>query len=57
MKPGRKTLEPKDVQFKVRVTEDDMAMINYCSKTTHKSKSEIVRQLIREEYQKVKEKE
>lgn len=56
-KPGKRTDEPKIFQTKIRMSEEDVSILDYCSKVTGRTKADIVREGIREVYKKLKEKE
>lgn len=50
---GRPTDEPKTHQQRIRMSDKDIEMLEYCCKATGKSKAEIIREGIREVYQKL----
>lgn len=56
MKPriGRPTAAPKTHETRVRMSDEDVAMLEYCAKTTGKSKSDIIREGIKEVYNRIK---
>lgn len=51
---GRPTAEPKTLNTRVRLSEEDVNRLEYCSKETGQSKAEIIRQGIKEVYEKIK---
>lgn len=51
---GRPTDDPKILNTRVRLSEDDIAMLEYCCEKTGKKKSEIIREGIRKVYEKLK---
>lgn len=51
---GRPTTNPKTKETRIRMSEEDVAMLEYCVKATGKSKSDIIREGIKEIYVKVK---
>ena len=51
---GRPTDNPKEKVFPVRLSEEDVKMLEYCAKVTGKPKAEIIRMGIREVYAKIK---
>ncbi len=48
---GRPTDDPKILNTRVRLSEDDIAMLEYCCEKTGKKKSEIIREGIRKVYE------
>lgn len=52
-KMGRPTNDPKKHETRIRMSDEDVRILNECSKTTGLSKSEIIRQGIREVYIKI----
>lgn len=52
---GRPTDDPKRHDTRIRMSDEDVVMLNYCAKMTGKSKSDIIREGIREVYKKVKQ--
>lgn len=50
---GRPTDDPKDLSTRIRMSANDIEMLEYCCKATGKSKAEIIREGIREVYQKL----
>ena len=53
---GRPTDEPKILNTRIRLSKDDVSMLEYCAQITGKTKSEIIRQGIKEVYHNLKEK-
>ena len=51
---GRPTDDPKHSTVKIRVSDDDIKRLDFISEKTGLSKSEILRQGIREIYEKLK---
>jgi predicted DNA-binding protein len=51
---GRPTDNPKKHETRIRMSDEDVAMLEYCAKATGKSKSDIIREGIREVYNKIK---
>ena len=51
---GRPTDDPKTLIFRARISEEDMRRLEYCVKATGMTKSEIIRQGIREVYARLK---
>lgn len=51
------TDDPKIFQTKIRMSEEDITILDYCAKSTGKTKADIVREGIREVYKKLQEKE
>lgn len=51
---GRPTDTPKKHETRIRMSDEDVAMLEYCAKATGKSKSDIIREGIREVYNKIK---
>lgn len=47
---GRPTDEPKTNQQRIRLSDKDMEMLNYCCEVTGKTKADIIREGIREIY-------
>ncbi len=56
-KPGKRTDDPKIFQTKIRMSEEDVLILNYCAEVTGKTKADIVREGIRKIYWELKEKE
>lgn len=50
---GRPTTDPKVLNTRVRLSEEDIAMLEYCAEKTGKTKSEIIRKGIRLVYESV----
>lgn len=53
-KMGRPTDNPKKHETRVRMSDEDVEMLEYCVKHTNKTKSDIIREGIREVYMKIK---
>lgn len=51
---GRPTNDPKNLSTRIRLSEADIKMLEYCSKATGKPKAEIIRLGIREIYRQLK---
>lgn len=51
---GRPTDNPKKHETRIRMSDEDVVMLEYCAKATGKSKSDIIREGIREVYNKIK---
>lgn len=51
---GRPTNNPKKGRFEIRTSEEEEEMLNYCCEKTGKTRTEIVREGIREVYKKLK---
>ncbi|MDE6433704.1 MAG: hypothetical protein K2L07_05685 [Lachnospiraceae bacterium] len=51
---GRPTSNPKRGRFEIRTSEEDEKMLNYCCEVTGKDRATIVREGIREVYNKLK---
>lgn len=51
---GRPTDDPKTLSTRIRLSQDDIDMLNYCVEITGKTKSEIIRQGIKVIYQGLK---
>lgn len=54
-KMGRPTADPKKLCTRIRLSEADIKMLEYCSGKCGKPKSEIIRQGIRKIYDEIKE--
>ena len=55
-KRGRPTVDPKTHETRIRMSDEDVALLAVCCERTGMSKAEVIRQGIREVYKKVKEK-
>ena len=44
---GRPTDDPKTLNTRVRLSQEDVERLNYCSEMTGKTKSEIIREVIK----------
>lgn len=51
---GRPTTDPKKHETRVRMSDEDMRLLQVCCEKTGKSKADVIRQGIREVYEKVK---
>ncbi len=51
---GRPTDDPKINEMRIRLSNKDLAMLNYCCKKTNLTKAAVIRQGIRETYEKLK---
>lgn len=51
---GRPTDEPKTFSIRIRLSQTDIKVLDYCSKALGKPKSEIIRLGIKEVYKKIK---
>lgn len=51
---GRPTADPKSHNTRIRMTDEDVMILEYCAKETGLTKTEIIRQGIREVYAKIK---
>ncbi len=47
---GRPTEEPKIHQTRIRMSDEDLEMLEYCTKVTGKSKADIIRKGIKAIY-------
>ncbi|MBP3463771.1 MAG: hypothetical protein J6K45_04745 [Clostridia bacterium] len=53
-KMGRPTTNPKNIELKVRISNEDKERLDYCIKSSNKTKSEIVREGIEKVYSEIK---
>ena len=53
---GRPTDDPKILNTRVRLSDDDVSMLEYCCNETGMKKSEIIRLGIRKVYEEIKNK-
>lgn len=53
---GRPTDNPKKHETRIRMSDEDVKILEYCCKVTGKSRSDIIREGIREVYAKLKNK-
>lgn len=53
-KLGRPTDNPKKHETRIRMTDEDLRILEYCSEKLGKTKSDIIRMGIREVYDKIK---
>lgn len=51
---GRPTKNPKTLSTRVRLSDKDIEMLEFCSKKTGKTKSEIIREGIEKVYSELK---
>lgn len=51
---GRPTDDPKNLNTRIRLSEEDVQRLDYCVETTGMKKSEIIRQGIKEVYDRLK---
>ena len=51
---GRPTDDPKTLNTRIRLSEEDMQRLEFCVKATGMKKSEIIRQGIKEVYDRLK---
>ncbi len=51
---GRPTTDPKKHETRIRMSDEDVEILEYCAKVTGKSKADIIREGIREVYKKIK---
>ena len=54
---GRPTDNPKNQGYRLRMTEDEFKMLDFCCKTLNMTKADVIRQGIKEMYQKAQEKQ
>lgn len=52
---GRPTNDPKTLNTRIRLSEEDIKRLEYCAEKTGLTKAEIIRQGIKEVYEKIKE--
>lgn len=52
---GRPTNDPKNLNTRIRLSEDDVKMLDFCCEKTGLKKSEIIRLGIKEVYTKLKQ--
>lgn len=51
---GRPTDNPKKHETRIRMSDEDIEILEYCCKITGKTKADIIREGIREVYTKIK---
>lgn len=51
---GRPTADPKNHETRIRMSDEDIKMLEICCQRTGLSKSDVIRRGIREVYEKVK---
>ena len=52
---GRPTNDPKTLNTRIRLSAEDIKRLEYCAEKTGLTKAEIIRQGIKEVYEKIKE--
>ena len=55
-KMGRPTAEPKNLSTRIRLSENDIKMLDFCAKETGLKKSDIIRLGIKSVYENLKNK-
>lgn len=50
---GRPTNDPKKHETRIRMTDEDVRLLEYCCKETGMTKSDVIRQGIREVYKQI----
>ena len=48
------SVNPKDLQYRLRMTKEDLEKLEYCCKATGKTKAEVLREGLERVYQTVK---
>lgn len=51
---GRPTSDPKKHETRIRMTDEDVRLLEYCCKETGMTKSDVIRRGIREVYKQIK---
>lgn len=51
---GRPTDNPKKHETRIRMSDEDVEILEYCSKITGKSKTDVIREGIRKVYAEIK---
>ena len=51
---GRPTTDPKNHETRIRMSDEDLRILNICCEKTGMSKSDVIRQGIREVYENLK---
>lgn len=51
---GRPTTDPKRHETRIRMSDEDVKLLEYCCKVTGMTKTDVIRQGIREVYAKIK---
>lgn len=51
---GRPTENPKNHETRIRMSDKDIEMLEYCCKATGRTKADIIREGIREVYERLK---
>lgn len=54
-KMGRPTQSPKSHETRIRMSDEDIEILNFCVEKTGKNRSDIIREGIREVYKKINE--
>ena len=52
---GRPTSDPKKLSTRIRLSDDDIRRLEFCGEKTGLKKSEVIRQGIKEVYEKLKQ--
>ncbi len=52
---GRPTDSPKKYDTRIRMSDEDVKILEYCCKATGKSKADVIREGIRKVYAEIKE--
>lgn len=55
-KMGRPTSDPKTHETRIRMSDEDIRLLTICCEKTGMTKADVIRQGIREVYERVKEK-
>ena len=51
---GRPTTDPKQHETRIRMSDEDVKILEYCCQITGMSKTDVIRQGIREVYERLK---
>ena len=51
---GRQTTEPKNHETRIRMSDEDIRLLEICCQKTGMTKADVIRQGIREVYEKIK---
>ena len=54
-KTGRPTNDPKKHETRIRMSDEDVRILEYCCRATGLTKADVIRKGIREVYAKIKE--
>lgn len=54
---GRPTTDPKNHETRIRMTDEDVRILEFCASKTGMTKTEVIRQGIREVYAKLQQEE